>query len=108
MTDEYKVFRASDQRELARQIATDLNEIPAQERHAVIAAAVLTSDWLTAHDFKIRAEALRAAAEKWKPHISWTEGAVTRVRSCPTCEHPMHRETVGMVCQTCGKDYMDD
>lgn len=28
--------------------------------------------------------------------------------ACPTCEGPTSRETVGMVCQTCGKDYAAD
>lgn len=50
--------------------------------------------WLTAHDAKVRAAALRAAAEQWRP----------LVRYCPTCQGSS-RETVGMVCQTCGHDY---
>jgi hypothetical protein len=35
-----------------------------------------------------------------------TDGNVTRL-PCPTCSWPS-RETVGMVCQTCGTDYSTD
>lgn len=31
-----------------------------------------------------------------------------RVLPCPTCSGPKRRETVGMVCQTCGTDYAPD
>ncbi|WP_293785012.1 hypothetical protein [uncultured Aeromicrobium sp.] len=54
--NEYKTFRASDQRILAQQIADDLNDGITRERHAEIAAAVLTSDWLAAHGEQVRAE----------------------------------------------------
>lgn len=40
--------------------------------------------------------ALRDAAEKWKPFVAGGK--------CPTCEMG-HRETKGLVCQTCGTDY---
>lgn len=32
------------------------------------------------------------------------KSAAERLRACPTCSGPV-RETVGMVCQTCGTDY---
>ena len=41
-------------------------------------------------------EALREAASIWRKFIA--------AEKCPTCEMAS-RETVGMVCQTCGTDY---
>lgn len=55
----------------------------------------------------IREQALRDAAEKWKPSIYEKHGNVIVRRACPTCEGPI-RETVGLVCQTCGHDYGKD
>jgi hypothetical protein len=46
----------------------------------------------------IKAEALREAAQEWR---RFTAGG-----RCPTCQMAS-RETVGMVCQTCGTDYAD-
>lgn len=47
-----------------------------------------------------RLQSLREAAEKWR---RWTPGG------CPTCEaDPMSRETVGLVCQTCGHDHGEE
>lgn len=59
---DYRVIRKSDQRALAQDIAAELNGGRTVERHAEVAAAVLTSDWLAEHDAKVKAEA-------------WDEGA---------------------------------
>lgn len=78
-------------------------------------AIALARMWMTQHDRAIRTEALRAAAEKWKPYTYERRGgigpasiAVARVRFCPTCENGRSRETSSLVCQTCGHDYGAD
>lgn len=37
----------------------------------------------------------------------WLVGRANGLAACPTCSGPT-RETVGMVCQTCGTDYAPD
>jgi hypothetical protein len=53
----------------------------------------------------LRAELVQvmAVAGNWIEHIDRRE-SVTRPKPCPTCSWPS-RETVGLVCQTCGRDY---
>lgn len=60
---EYRHFKTSDQRLLAQQIADGLNDGMTRERHAEIAATVLTSDWLAAHDADVRKAALEEARD---------------------------------------------
>lgn len=67
----------------------------------------------------IAAQALRQAAEELRPEAERAEAdgdpfqieyaggiryAIGRLAACPTCSGP-RRETVGMVCRTCGTDY---
>lgn len=61
--------------------------------------------WLADHDRQVREQALRAAAELWRPYVKLPEYGDSGRGCCPTCEGPWRRETTNLMCQTCGHDY---
>jgi len=69
-------FSKSDQRELAQDIAQSLDERPTTERHAVIAAAVLTSPWLATARAEAAADALDKVANSIDRMYAGSDGTM--------------------------------